>query len=126
MDWSPPRRPAAFVGPCIPTATREPPAGASAFLYAFDLISLDGTDIRRLRLDARRDKLSQLLARPDGIRFSESLDGDGAVIFEHACRMGLEGHCQQTPRRLLPIGPVEGLVKDKESREPRYDAAGQG
>jgi bifunctional non-homologous end joining protein LigD len=64
---------------------------ASAFLYGFDLLALDGADIRGERLDARRAKLAQLLANPDGIRFSENLDGDGAVIFRHACKLGLEG-----------------------------------
>jgi ATP-dependent DNA ligase len=44
---------------------------ASVFLYAFDLLAVDGQDIRGERLDDRRAKLGQLLARPDGIRFSE-------------------------------------------------------
>jgi ATP-dependent DNA ligase len=61
------------------------------FLYAFDLLAVDGADIRRERLDERRVKLTRLLARPDGVRFSEHLDGDGARVFEHACRLGLEG-----------------------------------
>jgi ATP-dependent DNA ligase len=41
------------------------------------------------RLDERRAKLRNLLARPDGIRFSEG--GDGEVIFRHACKLGLDG-----------------------------------
>jgi ATP-dependent DNA ligase len=63
----------------------------AAFLYAFDLLAVDGDDIRRERLDERRVKLSRLLARPDGIRVSEHLAGDGARVFEHACGLGLEG-----------------------------------
>jgi ATP-dependent DNA ligase len=39
---------------------------ASVFLYGFDLLSMDGVDIRRDRLDDRRAKLRNLLARPDG------------------------------------------------------------
>ena len=34
---------------------------------------------------------NKLLAHSDGIRFSEHLDGDGAIIFAHACKLGLEG-----------------------------------
>ncbi len=65
---------------------------ASAFLYAFDLLAIDGTDIRREQLHGRRSKLSKLLARPDGIRLSEDINGSfGAVVFEHACKLGLEG-----------------------------------
>jgi bifunctional non-homologous end joining protein LigD len=63
----------------------------SAFLYGFDLLSVDGTDIRRERLADRRTKLRTVLARPDGIRFSEDLDGDGEIMFRHACKLGLEG-----------------------------------
>jgi ATP-dependent DNA ligase len=47
---------------------------ARVFLYAFDLLAVGGTDLRRDRLDERRAKLCSLLARPDGIRFSEHLD----------------------------------------------------
>jgi ATP-dependent DNA ligase len=46
---------------------------------------------------APRDKL---LARSDGIRFSEHLDGDGAIVFKHACKLGLEGIVSK--RRDLP------------------------
>jgi ATP-dependent DNA ligase len=62
-----------------------------AFLFAFDLLSMDGADLRQDRLDDRRVKLKQLLARPDGVHFSDHHAGDGEVMFEHACRMGLEG-----------------------------------
>jgi hypothetical protein len=49
-------------------------------------------DLRRLPLEARRERLADLLADAGpALRISEHLDGDGAVIFEHACRLGLEG-----------------------------------
>jgi ATP-dependent DNA ligase len=60
-------------------------------LYAFDLLGAEGTDIRRERLDDRRAKLSKLLDRADGIRISEHIAGDGERMFEHACKLGLEG-----------------------------------
>jgi bifunctional non-homologous end joining protein LigD len=61
------------------------------FLYALDLLSVDGTDLRHERLDDRRAKLRRLLVRPDGVRFSEHHAGDGEVMIRHACQMGLEG-----------------------------------
>ena len=64
---------------------------ATVFLYAFDLLALDGAGIRREELDDRRTKLRKLLARPDGIRFSEHLAGDDKEVFRHACKLGLEG-----------------------------------
>ena len=64
---------------------------ASVFLYGFDLIELDGEDLRPAPLEQRKGMLEKLLARNDGMRFSEHLDGDGAIVFKHACRLGLEG-----------------------------------
>jgi hypothetical protein len=50
-----------------------------------------------------------LLAHSDGIRFSEHFDGDGAIIFAHACKLGLEGIVSK--RRDLPyrLRPVPGM-----------------
>jgi ATP-dependent DNA ligase len=64
---------------------------ASAFLYGFDLLTVDGMDLRRERLDDRLAKLHQLLRRPDSIRFSEHHADDGEIMFRHASKLGLEG-----------------------------------
>jgi bifunctional non-homologous end joining protein LigD len=61
------------------------------FLYAFDLLELNGEDYRQHPLEKRKAKLEKLSARTQGMRFSEHLDGDGETIFKHACKMGLEG-----------------------------------
>jgi bifunctional non-homologous end joining protein LigD len=63
------------------------------FLYAFDLIELDGDDLRRDPLAVRKATLASLLARAaTGLRFNEHLDEeDGPLVFAHACKMGLEG-----------------------------------
>jgi bifunctional non-homologous end joining protein LigD len=73
---------------------------ASVLLYAFDLIELDGEDLRPAPLEQRKGKLEKLLARSEGIRFSEHITGDGAIIFAHACKLGLEGIVSK--RRDLP------------------------
>jgi bifunctional non-homologous end joining protein LigD len=64
-----------------------------AFLYAFDLLELDGRDLRSRPWDERRKALTKLLRKAgDGIRLSEHLAiTDGNTIFQHACAMGLEG-----------------------------------
>lgn len=63
-----------------------------AFLYAFDILLLDGDDLRGVELDERKARLQQLLARADyGIRLNEHLIGDGPTIFRHACALGAEG-----------------------------------
>jgi ATP-dependent DNA ligase len=63
-----------------------------AMLYAFDLLELNGMDLRPLPLAERKAKLAQLLGRaPAGIVFNEHNDEDGAVVFRHACKLGFEG-----------------------------------
>jgi bifunctional non-homologous end joining protein LigD len=64
----------------------------SIFLYAFDLIELNGDDLRRDPLEARKTTLEMILAKAGtGIRFNEHMDGDGETVFRHACKFGLEG-----------------------------------
>jgi bifunctional non-homologous end joining protein LigD len=65
---------------------------ASVFLYAFDLIELNGDDLRRDPLEVRKATLAPILAKArSGIRFNEHIEGDGPTVFAHACKLGLEG-----------------------------------
>ena len=61
--------------------------------YAFDLLFLDGFDLRAAPLIERRRVLAELLPVKTGspIVFSAHLEGQGQTIFDHACAMGLEG-----------------------------------
>jgi len=62
------------------------------FLYAFDLIELNGDDLRRDPLQVRKATLASIVAKArPGIRFNEHIEGDGPTVFAHACKMGLEG-----------------------------------
>ena len=62
------------------------------FLYAFDLIELNGDDLRRDPLQVRKATLASILGKARlGIRFNEHIEGDGPTVFAHACNMGLEG-----------------------------------
>ena len=64
----------------------------STFLYAFDLIELNGDDLRRDPLAVRKATLASTVAKASpGIRFNEHIEGDGPTVFAHACKMGLEG-----------------------------------
>ena len=65
---------------------------ARVLLFAFDLLELNGEDFRAMPLLDRKQRLSKLLSKDrTGIRYVEHLDGDGQTIFEHACKLGLEG-----------------------------------
>src|SRR3989440_3289256 len=62
------------------------------FLYAFDLIELNGDGLRRDPLEVRKATLRSMLAKAGlGLRFNKHLEGDGPTVFAHACKMGLEG-----------------------------------
>jgi ATP-dependent DNA ligase len=64
----------------------------AVFLYAFDLIELNGDDLRRYPLEVRKATLASLLRGVRaGIRFNEHIEADGPTVFAHACKMGLEG-----------------------------------
>ncbi|WP_312014952.1 non-homologous end-joining DNA ligase [Bradyrhizobium sp. AUGA SZCCT0160] len=59
-------------------------------LVAFDLLYLNGYDLRKLPLMERKAHLKKLIAATD-IQFSESFETDGREIYKHACKVGLEG-----------------------------------
>ena len=63
---------------------------ASVFLYAFDLIELNGDDLRRDPLEVRKATLATVLANA-GIWFNDHIEGDGSTVCAHACKLGLEG-----------------------------------
>jgi len=60
--------------------------------YAFDLLNLEGTDLRSPQLTERRQLLAKLLNKaPDNIRFSEELLGTKEELRGLACQFRLEG-----------------------------------
>src|SRR6202035_991142 len=59
-------------------------------LAAFDLLYLDGYDVRKLPLIERKALLKKIIAETD-IQFSESFEVDGREMYKHACKTGLEG-----------------------------------
>jgi ATP dependent DNA ligase domain len=59
---------------------------------AFDLLELDGSDLRSKPLCERKTRLAKVIAKVrDGIEFNEHIEGDGTEIFSAACKLGHEG-----------------------------------
>jgi bifunctional non-homologous end joining protein LigD len=65
--------------------------GESASFVVFDLLSLEGEDLRLRSIEERRDALSGLVAGLDGILFSGAIEAEGELVFAKACELGLEG-----------------------------------
>jgi ATP-dependent DNA ligase len=65
----------------------------SALPDAFDLLELDGTDLRREPIEVRKATLASILRKSrHGVCLNEHLEHDcGLTVFQHACKMGLEG-----------------------------------
>jgi bifunctional non-homologous end joining protein LigD len=59
-------------------------------LVAFDLLYLNGYDLRELPLFERKTLLKKLIDRTN-VQFSESFEVDGGEMYKHACKTGLEG-----------------------------------
>jgi bifunctional non-homologous end joining protein LigD len=66
---------------------------AKGILFAFDLLELNGTDLRREPIEMRKATLASILRKClTGVRLNEHLEHpDGLTVFQHACKMGLEG-----------------------------------
>jgi bifunctional non-homologous end joining protein LigD len=90
-----------------------------AMLYAFDLLALNGEDMRPLPLSERKAKLAKLLARaPVGIVFNEHTEEDGATVFRHACMMDLEGIASKRLGAPYRSGPSRDWIKVKNPDSP--------
>lgn len=67
-------------------------ADGQLFYYVFDLLWLDGKDVKGLPLTDRKQLLQQIIPAEDPvIRFSENFEADGLSFFKMAEKMGLEG-----------------------------------
>jgi bifunctional non-homologous end joining protein LigD len=64
-----------------------------AELLAFDILAMDGNDLRELPLSMRKTNLQRLLTRrPEGIFLSDYEQGEiGPALFHKACEFGFEG-----------------------------------
>jgi bifunctional non-homologous end joining protein LigD len=79
-------------------------------LVAFDLLYLNGYDLRKLPLIERKAHLKKLIGKT-AIQFSENFDGDGREIHKHACKVGLEGVVSKVRDSVYSSGRGNNWVK---------------
>ena len=93
--------------------------------YAFDLMYLDGYDLRATPLVMRKAALAQLLTGERGIlRYSEHFEQDGDLILQHACRLSLEGVISKLRDGPYRSGRGKDWVKSKCSQRQEFVVAG--
>lgn len=93
-------------------------AGRSAAMlfYAFDLLHLNGRDVRPLPLLERKSLLQTLLASaaPDGpIRYSQHIEREGPAMLHEVCKLGLEGIVSKRGDKPYRSGRGEDWLKSK-------------
>lgn len=79
-------------------------------LVAFDVLYLDGRDLRKLPLHQRKAALKKIISGTD-IQFSESFEIEGADMFAHACKLGLEGVVSKVRDSVYTSGRGNNWVK---------------
>jgi len=88
-------------------------------LCAFDLLELDGEDLRREPIEVRKRTLKGLLRRAHpGIAFNRHFDVEGAVVFRQACALGCEGIVSKRLGSPYRSGRADCWVKVKNPAAP--------
>ena len=67
------------------------PEDGELLYYVFDLLWLDGYDLRHLSLHQRREMLQRLIPEESAVRFSEGFPAKGKEFFASAKKLGIEG-----------------------------------
>jgi bifunctional non-homologous end joining protein LigD len=89
-------------------------ANDSVFLYAFDLIELNGDDLRRDPLQVRKATLASILAKArPGIRFNENIEGDGPHRLCPCLQDGARRYRVEAEGLDLPFGAFARWLKKR-------------
>jgi DNA ligase D-like protein (predicted ligase) len=108
----------------LSSALRQRPH--SIILYAFDLLHLDGKDLRKQALKERRSILRALLDADEQsrIQFSDEFSGDGAALFKACAKRGLEGIVSKHALAPYRSGRSRTWLKTKCFTESTFVVAG--
>jgi ATP-dependent DNA ligase len=92
-------------------------------LCAFDVLAMDGDDLRRLPLSMRKANLDRLLrGRPEGIFINPFEVGEiGQDLFRKACEFGLEGLVSKHSDRPYRGGRQKHWIKVKNRKHPAFE-----
>ena len=91
--------------------------------YAFDLLYLDGRDLRPLPLVDRKAALAGIIAAPGVLRYSDHFD-DGTGLLRQACQIGLEGIVSKRRNAAYRSGRSKDWLKVKCALRQEFVVAG--
>ena len=92
---------------------------AEAIAFGFDLMMVDGNDVRPLAWLERRRLLKKLLGRRAlGLPYTQEIIGRGPEVYQAACRMGLEGIVSKRTDAPYRSGKVKTWLKIKNPNAP--------
>jgi len=93
----------------------KPAENTRLVYYVFDLLYLDGYDLRRLPLSERKERLREMLDDGDTpvLQYSDHIEADGAAFLRESCRLGLEGIISKRRDRPYVGGRSRDWVKVK-------------
>ncbi len=93
--------------------------------YAFDLLHMDGHDLRKAALKDRKARLETLLKSSDPrLRFSAHFDEAGGLVLDHACRLSLEGVVSKRADSKYRSGRSGQWIKSKCSERQEFVVGG--
>ena len=93
-------------------------------LFLFDILYLDGYDVRGVALEDRKRLLNSIVTPSDHIRLSDSFDTDGVQMFEAARQMNLEGILAKDRRSTYVSARTSHWLKLKVQSEQEFVIAG--
>jgi bifunctional non-homologous end joining protein LigD len=93
--------------------------------FVFDLLHLDGHNLRGLPLRERKALLERLLeSSQESIRFCEHLESDGAIVFRKACELQAEGIVSKLAQSKYVSGRSHDWLKLKCIHEQEFVVGG--
>ncbi|TPK50468.1 MULTISPECIES: DNA ligase D [unclassified Mesorhizobium] len=102
-------------------------AGSKLHFYAFDLLHLDGWDLRKAPLERRKALLAELLAglrANSAIQYSDHVGGDGQGLYDQASELGLEGVVSKRATATYQSGRTKSWTKTKALQTGDFVIAG--
>lgn len=103
-------------GSAIANLARSRPA----VFFAFDLLYLDGRDLRGMKLEDRKKRLVSVVQPSPLLRLSEHFDSHGAELLELARKQGLEGIVAKRTTSLYESARSRDWIKVKAVREQEF------